>query len=650
MNILIPDSWLKDFLKTEVNAKKLGQTLSLAGPSIEKIEKQANDWLYHVEITTNRIDTASVYGLAREAHAILSRFALKSKFAPLTPKAKPAFVKSVDYLQAEVDHRLCPRFTAVLIKNVTIGPSPKLIQERLKKVGERPINNVVDISNYIMHEIGQPLHTFDYDKIKGAKMILRKSRPGEKITTLDGKTHELPGEDIVIEDGAGRLIDLAGIMGGAESAVDKNTKNVLLFVQTYNPVHIRRTSMKLAKRTQAAVLFEKSLDPELVSLGLRRGLDLFVELTKGTPVNKVLDLYPKPYKSIKIKTSHDFINERLGIKLPKQEIAKYLNLLGFENRWRGHHLEILVPSFRAGDITIPEDIVEEVARLYGYHNLPSQIMAGQIPEPLPDSPFKFEYQLKTLLYAMGGVEVYTFSLVPEEFTQKALKIKNPLGLESAYLRTSLQPSLVEAADKNLGQLEPFHLFEIANVYLPHRGKLPEEKMVLAGIMSGLSFRQAKGIIETLLKRLNLSPTFKPEDKKGFLASGRLSIRFNNHELGEFGILERQEYLYYEFEVESLRKWHQPYPAYQPLPKYPAQIEDLTLILPERCRAGEVLDFILAFHQAITKAKLIDIYQDAHTFRLWYQDRTKTLTDKEVEVIRVKLLSELEKKFGAVLKT
>lgn len=649
MDILISDNWLRGFLKTKASTRQIAKYLSLSGPSVEKVEKQAGDTIYHVEVTTNRVDSASIYGIAKEAVAILPRFNIKTRFSPLRTKAQQRFVKKVKYLKVTVNPKLCPRFTAVLIENVKIGESPKYIKERLRAVGVRPINNIVDISNYIMHEIGQPVHTFDYNKISGAKMILRASKKGEKIKTLDGKVHSLNGGDIVIEDGKGRLIDLAGIMGGENSAVDKNTKNVLLFVQTYNPVNIRKTYMNLAQRTEAAALFEKTLDPELVSLGVRKGTDLFVELTKGKPKTQVLDIYPKPYKAKKIVTSGDFINKRLGVELPKKEISSILSSLGFEVVWKGEKLEVLVPSYRSNDVVIPEDIVEEVARIYGYHNLPSALMTGSIPDPLQDMPFDFELKIKKILKGWGGIEVYTLSMVPQEFIKSgALRIKNPLGKESEYMRTSLRPSLVQAVKKNAGIKESFHLFEISNIYLPRKGKLPEEKMMLAGIFSNSKYRDAKGIIEALLEELNIKAEYEPEDSKDFLPARRLSIKSKGKLLGEFGVLENK-FIYYQLDLELLKQVHLSVSPYTSIPKYPPQIEDVTLVLPPKTRVGNVISTIKNSDKYLKNVELKKIFKDAYTFRLWYQHPSKTLTDKEVEAIRKKILTQVKKKFGAVQK-
>ncbi len=643
MNILIPDIWLRDFLKTQATARQIAECLSLCGPSVEKLE----NGVYSIEVTTNRIDAASVWGIAREAAAILNQFGIDARLRP-PETGSLLFRPRVSYLKAEVDTRLCFRFSAVLVKDVKLQRSPEWLINRLTKVGVRPINNVVDISNYIMHELGQPVHTFDYDKIGGHYMKLRESKKGERLTTLDGKIHILPGGDIVIEDGDRRLIDLAGIMGGENSAVDDSTKNVLLFVQTYNPKNIRRTSMILNQRTEAALLFEKGLDPEQVSLGIARGIDLFKELTNGSPEEEILDIYPLPYKTAEIQVDLGFIRSRLGIQIEKKQITKILGSLGFTTSWNRKILTINVPSFRAGDTAIPEDIVEEVARIYGYHRLPNTLMEGPLPEPLSDSPFPFEIKLKNIIKGFGGVEVYTLSLVSRDFVERnALKLKNPLGLESEYLRTSLRPSLVEAANANVAEKEEFHLFEMANIYLPRKGMLPEEKMMLGGIFSSTDFRKARGIVESFLEEINVNARFVAQELPHFLPSRSLAILSGDRQVGALGILN-ERYIYYEFSVEDLRKLSQAR-TFIPLPKYPPQIEDLTLTFPEKTKIGEVISSIKSISKLVNNVEMVDIYDRAFTFRIWYQHPTKTLTDKEVGKIRNKILRKLNRNFGGDLK-
>ncbi len=654
MDILVPDSWLREFLKTTATPKKIAECLSLCGPSVEKVEKVGSDFVYSktnfvysIEVTTNRVDSAGVIGIAREAAAILPRFKMQAKLIPLKPRASQTLAPQVDYLDVLIDHKLCPRFSAILIQNVKIKSSPPWMQERIRLVGLRPINNIVDISNYLMHELGQPTHTFDYDKIIGHKMVLRESKKGEELTTLDGKKHILPGGDIVIEDGSGRLIDLAGIMGGQNSEVDQDSKNILFFVQTYNPVNIRRTSMALAQRSEAASLFEKGLDPEAVEITMKRGIDLFVELAQGAPESKILDLYPKPYREKKIEVEYQFIEQRLGVAISKEEITKILTSLSFSAQWVEEKLVVSIPSLRSNDIGIPEDIIEEVARLYGYHNLPSMLMTGLIPDPLPDSPFAFEAKVKQTLKGWGGVEVYTSSLVNKEKVDPSwvLKLKNPLGSDSEYLRLSLAPSLTASMQQNAGEKEPFHLFEVANVYLPIRGQLPEERMTLAGTFGNTSFEEAKGIVEALLKELRVSADFAPEDTRWFLPYHRLIITSKKQEIGQFGILKESALPYYEFDVEALQKATIPL-SYKPIPKYPAQIEDISLILPPRTLVGKVIKAVKSIDKQIVSVELINTYENTRTLRIAYQNPDKTLTDKDVDKIREKILKVVKTKFQA----
>ena len=351
MQILIPDSWLREFIETEATPKQIQEALSLCGPSVERLHKKGSDYVYDIEVTTNRVDMMSVTGIAFECAAILPRFGYKTKLKndPYAKKINLNLKSSVDCLHVKVDPKLCSRFSTVLISNIKVGDSPKIIRERLELCGVRAINNVVDISNYLMFEMGQPIHTFDYDKIVGHKMILRESKKGERVITLDNKEFILPGGDVVIEDGSGKLIDLCGIMGGHNSAVDENTKNVLLFVQTYEPSHIRKTSMTLAQRTDAAVLFEKGLATENVLLTMEKGIEMF----GGTkyPVLDILNV-KETIKTIKLGKID------LGVEIKQAEIENILKSLGFKIS----DLEISVPWWRKLDINIHEDLVEEVAQ------------------------------------------------------------------------------------------------------------------------------------------------------------------------------------------------------------------------------------------------------------------------------------------------
>ena len=650
MNILIPHSWLSEFLKTEARPEKIGECLSLCGPTVERIEKTKDDVIYDIEVTTNRVDLMSVYGIAREASVILPEFGYKAK---LKPYLKGQAFESSKKLEIKIrsNIKLCKRILAVKLEGVNLGQSPSWLSERLIKVGQRPLNNAIDITNYVMWEIGHPIHVFDFDRLSNKNILVREAKKGESLITLDGVKYTLNGGEVVFDDGKGEIIDLPGIMGTANSVVTPNTKNVLLWIESIDPTRIRRASMGLDIRTQAAILNEKQVDPELGMPAILRAVELFEKIAKAKTASKLVDIYPSPYIPQKIKTTKTFIDERLGINIDKNQIKSILSNLEFRASWSRNNLEVEVPSFRAQDVAIPEDIIEEVARIYGYHKFPSMLMQGALPEKLHDSPFDFENKVKNILKGWGGVEVYTFSMVPKESVEKgALKLTNPLGKDSEYLRTSLMPSLIEAATQNSGEKEPFHIFEVANVYLPKPGSLPMEKMMLAGIFSQYNFRGAKGIVESLLQDNKIDYSFEPLDSTFFAPGRRVEIRSGKLYLGQFGILDGEDFIYYEFDCEALRKVSATTIPYKTLPKYPPQIEDITLVLPQRTKVGDVLISIKSVSYLINEAELIDIFKDAYTFRIWYQNPKKTLSDAEVEEIRKKILGEVKKKFGAIIKS
>lgn len=653
MDLLIPNSWLHKFLDTKATPAEIAKCLSLCGPSIERIKKTDDgDYIYNVEITTNRVDTASILGIAREAAAILPRFKIAASLKPyiMTPSAYAIsdkdykFVKKVKYLDVTVDSKLCPRFTTVLIRNVNVKESPSAIRSLLEKVSVRPINNIVDVSNYIMHELGQPVHTFDYDKIQDHRMILRSSTKSESISTLDGKEFKLNGGDIVIEDGSGKLIDLCGIMGGENSAIDSTTKNVLLFVQNYNQHYIRRTSMNLGQRSEAAVLFEKGLDSEMVKSAILRAIAMIEKLSGGKAEKEILDVYLKPYKPKAVLVTKAEIDNIIGIDIPLKEMVTYMENLGFEYKLQGLTLQFFVPSWRGNDINIKEDIVEEIARIYGYHNLPCKLMDGVIPAPRINPEFVFEKKIKNTLQAFGAIEIYNSSLADHG----DIKLNNPLGFDTAYLRNNLKDSLIENINNNPQEKGFVHFFELSNIYLSRKDDLPIEQLMLAGIIKNGKYRDNKGIVETLLESLDIDYTTKLEDGKDYLPNQKMIVISNNKIIGEYGNLE-SGYFFYEFDIQKLINSKKILRKYEEVAKYPPQIEDLTLVVPEKTYIGEVITAVKSVNQLITKVELTDIYENSYTINIEYQSKNHTLNDKEVKDLRTKILSSLKLKFGIVTK-
>src|SRR3990167_5240645 len=484
MNFKVPVSWLRDYLKTDVAAKTLANVLSTSGPSVEKIEKVKQDYIFDVEVTSNRTDSASVFGLAREANAILSNLGEKSNL--VLPKGMDLVLEpdTANILGLDVaikNPKLCPRFTAIIIDNVKIKPSPAVIQNRLKLCGIRPINNIVDITNYIMLEMGQPMHAFDFDKIKGAKMVLRESTEGEKIVTLDKTARKLPKGSIVIED-TERLIDLCGIMGGANSQISKRTKRVVLFVQTYDPKTIRKTTQSLAFRTEAASRFEKGVDLEGIPNALSRAVYLAKSNADAKIASELIDIYKVKAKTPVIYLDIKKLNNYLGEEMHPNLAVKILSLLGFEARLQNETVAATPPSWRIDDVADDVDLIEEIARIYGYQNLKSEIPKGDIPTSEKDT-LEEVIELKKALKFLGLTEVISYSIISQKMLALAetkrtnvVELQNPLTENWQYMRPSLLPSLAEIIGQNQFIRQNLRIFEIAKTYIAQGDELPKQDL------------------------------------------------------------------------------------------------------------------------------------------------------------------------------
>jgi len=677
MNILIPHSWLKEYLKTEACPEKIADCLSLCGPSVEKIIKTKNDRIYDIEITTNRIDCMSIVGIAREASAILPQFKIKASLkndpyknlkisnSKLKTSNKSPKLKVIIKNQA-----LCPRFTAIILSKTVIKPSPSPIREKLKKVAIRPLNNAIDISNLLMHQFGQPVHVFDYDKIGQHKMIVRQAKKGEKITTLDGKTHTLPGKDIVIEDGKGRLIDLCGIMGGKNSAVSSKTKNVLLFVQNYQPQQIRQTSMSLAHRTQAATIFEKGVDSQLVMPTILKGIDLFKKLCQADVASQIIDIYPQPASPKKIEISLQLIKEKIGLSIQLNKVKKILLSLGFKTKIKERKdkektvIETTVPSWRREDVGIAEDIVEEVARIYGYHNLPSVLPPlTKFPQE-PETNFLVEEKTKQILKNLGLTEVYTYSLQSKKEVknlslepEKHLKLKNPLSKDWLFMRLNLIPSILSVLQENQGKREDIKIFELANVYLPRANKLPQEKLMLVLCFQGKQFFQLKGICQALFEELGIKTVeftpAKEEKIADYWQTNKTAILKNKKKtIGFLGYLKNKTSFRFQLEekvVLAYLDWQQiadlatKQKTYRPIAKYPPVVEDLTFTVSKNSYHADLVKTIKNASKLINSVKLISSFKNNKTFKIFYQDPKKNLTSNDVGRIRKKIITQVKAK-------
>ncbi len=653
MDIKILDSWLRDHLKTEAKPNEIAKALSLTSASIEQIEPwNSHDFIYHVEVTTNRPDMASIIGLAREAAAVLPRFEIPATFIPAQAVKPHNTSLQKEQIDIKNDDTLVRRVCAVILE-VEMHESPQFMKDRLEASGTRSLNNLIDITNYVMHEIGHPTHAFDFDRLTTKKLIIRPSQKGETIVTLDKKKHTLLGGDIVADNGEGEIIDLLGVMGTENSVITNSTKRVLFFIDNNDPQRIRKTSMSLAIRTEAAGLNEKDVDPELAMPALLRGIELYQQYANAKVISDIFDIYPKKLKPKVVTVTKSKISQVIGIAIPIQQSINILQILGFTIKELKDTLEVSVPSWRNKDITIEEDVIEEIARVFGYHNIPSELPSFTIATPFHQetNQFFWEDRVKDAMKYWGFNETYTYSMVSEKLyegpLEEAVIIDNPLDTDHIYMRKTVLPSLLEVARENAGK-EKIKLFEIANVYHKKQFDLPNEVLTFAALwkQDGISFYHLKGIVEQLAKDCGIQNLqFKDLTKGGVGAD----IYIGNDFLGNIEVLE-SNMVSFELNFVIFQKHSTLKKVFTPIPKFPPVIEDLALIIDPSVKTGDIIKEIKKQSDLITSVDLLDQFENSRTFHIIYQNQNQNLTDLEIESIREKIITSVSQTFQARVKS
>ena len=645
MQIKIVDSWLREFLKTKTSPEAIARELSLKSVSVEKFEKTNDDFIYDIEITTNRPDLMSVKAIAKEAASVIDN----ARFEDIKTASIP-ILKEKFPIEITNDPKLVNRICAVVLE-VEIGDSPKKIKDRLEMSGIRSLNNLIDVTNYVMREIGHPCHVFDFDQLATKKMIIRESKKGEKITTLDDKEYFLLGGDIVADDTTGKIIDLLGVMGTKNSVVRKNTRRILFFLDNNNSQNIRRTSMSLGIRTEAAIINEKGIDPELMMEALYRGIELFQQIAKGRVISKILDIYPNKSKTHTVKVASGKINKIIGVEINPNKSTEILEKLGFSVKKSGEYLEVEVPTIRSQEVLIDEDIIEEIARVYGYHNLPSIIPSFLTDKTVPyANNFYFEQRAKNALKYWGFTEIYTYSLVSEDLydgpIDTAVKLKNPLSEDMVYLRNTLIPSLLQSEKQNPAR-QDLKIFEIANIYIKKGNDLPEEILTLSGLVKKphVNFYEIKGIVEQLLGDLGIKNlTFKKSQKGGMGASTYIEKEY----LGEIEVLDTN-IIDFELNFKVILKNASVKKIFKPFAKYPQVYEDISVVSDLNLSTAEIMSTIQSQSDKIADVSLKDVFENSRTFHIIYQDFEKNMTKEDVAKIRAKIVEKLKKDFNASIK-
>ena len=631
---------------------------------------------------THRPDLWGHYGMAREAAAILG---LKLKPLKLTDYQEG---QDADLTIKLEDKENCSRYIGALVGNIKIEPSPLWLRHLLKSVGVRPINNIVDITNYVMLELGRPAHAFDRHDVMGDTIIARRAKEGEKFTTLDGQTRTLTSKMCLICDSK-RAIDLAGIMGGENSEIKDETTEILLELANFNPSNIRRTSTALGLRTDAAARFEKGLDPDLARLGLDRIMTLILEfIPEAKLLSRVVDVNYDSDQSREIDLGLDFLEKRIGQAIPKKEVIRILESLSFEVKDKKDSLLVKPPQFRTKkDISLPEDLVEEVARIYGFDNIePAMPMVAM--EPPADNPSQaLERQIKAILtQTCQATEIYNYSFTGQKnLTILGLdekdywQLKNYFSEDQKYLRKNLFENLIVNLEDNLRFFGSFSLFELGRVYLKETGEfqaakdsqefLAKQPKLLAGLMVGEDqavFFKAKGLAETLLDVLEIKYNYSNKAKPAFKwldNQAYLEILAGDQVLGWLSLLDRKvlnrlnlnkSAAVWQFSFEALLKQTQDSKKYWSLAKYPGMTYDFSVAVDQKLAWAQLRQEVLELSPLIKRVELFDLYQQGQfssgkkslAFHVDLLDETKTLTAQAGDSLKNQIINLLKKKFKA----
>ena len=650
------------------------------------LDSYLGDTVLELELTPNRLDCFSLLGVAREVAALTGATVKEPEIS--YPEEGPAIAEEVSISIADPD--LCGRYTASLIKDLKVGPSPDWLQDKLAKAGLRPINNVVDVTNYVMLEYNQPLHAFDYHRLKDRTIIVRRARAGERLVTLDGVERKLTTESLVIAD-AEDAIGLGGVIGGAASEISAGTTAVLLESATFDPLNNRQTARSLGLRTDATLRFEKGLRPDLAPIALRRAAQLIQQVAGGAVAKGIIDVFPGGRdlpESVKLTTRR--LKKVLGMDVDLDTVEQVLRSLGFETqRLDSESVEAAVPYWRS-DIAIEDDLVEEVVRILGYDSVPVTMLSTPIPYQQPDPARRLAEAVKDTLAAGGIQEVISYPLVnPNDLAQVGanggvdayLTVANPLNSEETSLRTSLKPSLLRTLAANQGHGEgPYRLFELGRVFLPRPGQLPKERPMVCSLLAGhrwepswlaesesLGFYDAKGVVDGLLQRLGIDAEYTPAQDP-FLHPGRgATIAAAGVTLGVVGELDPviaekfdvrvEPVAFFELQLDSLLE---ALPTgsriFVPLARFPSATRDLALVVSEDVPAGRVLD-VITRHRLVEHADLFDIYSGDNVpagtkslaFHLAFQAKDRTLTNEEVDRSLNGLMRTLEREVQASLR-
>ncbi|RLB19206.1 MAG: phenylalanine--tRNA ligase subunit beta [Deltaproteobacteria bacterium] len=648
------------------------------------------DWIIDISITPNRGDCACVIGIAREIAAITGE---KLNVPAVELDETGPAIETLSSVTIE-DPVGCPRYAAGILQEIELRPSPFWMRYRLFQSGVRSINNIVDITNYVMMEMGQPLHAFDYNRLQENRIVVKRASDGDSFTTLDGQTRKLNSESLMICD-ATRFVAVAGIMGGLNSEIFAGTRNVLVESAFFDPITIRRGAKRLGLSTEASYRFERGIDIENVPRALKRSLGLMQQLGGGKAASGIIDAYPRPHISSKILFRPQRANAFLGTDLSDEAMIGYFRSLHMDvaKKQKGS-LQVTPPSFRI-DIQREVDLIEEVARLYGYDNIPISSPLIRLAEERDAPELVLRGRMRSLASSFGFTEVITYSFVSPESLQvtgfpggyqdeKLVRIMNPLSTDQSVMRTSLVPGLLTTLRSNIAHGETsLRIFEWGKIFLQEENDLPDEKIWFAGLMSGayrsktwysdereVDYYDAKGIVEGMLENLGVQgiffqrgaqcPPYDPEFSSQVLSSGTLLGQVgqvSRDVMKEFD-LENEKAFLFDLDIASVLSALPRDKRFQPFAKYPAVYRDISMVLSRSVESGKVLSLIKEEGKSLVESvQIFDFYQGrkmapnekALGFRICYRSPEGTLEGAAVNDLHEKIIERIRRETGGRLR-
>jgi phenylalanyl-tRNA synthetase beta chain len=674
-------NWIKEFVDINLSPEQLADKLTMAGIEVKAIESRGGDFVFEIEITSNRPDWLSVLGIAREVAAVTGK-RLKKRPAPvkaLLPRAKGGSAWKIE-IEDPLD---CPLYTAKILTGVTVGASPQWLRQRLELVGCRSVNNVVDITNYCLYELGEPLHAFDLDTLTPGVVAVRRARAGEKILTIDGQEQKLNTSVLVIAD-ASVPIAVAGVMGGKATEVTEKTRNVLLEAAIFRPVIVRRGRQSLALQSEASYRFERGIDSGIVEIASMRAVELMRQLCNANLAAEVSSGARKP-KSQGIVLNIDRVTDVLGVPLPVSRVQTILSSLEFPLKKKGSQAVVVTVPTHRPDVCAEIDLIEEIARIYGFERVPASLAAVKL-QVSKDATFKNISGLKTLLVSFGLDEVITYSMTDRQSIagfwddQGALvEISNPLSQEQELLRPTLMPAVAGAVAYNLRQQqEAVSIFEIAKTYQHRSGRLHEDYHVCIALSGSRSiwleqektrksdapgFLHLKGIVSGLFDRCGAGQyDFVPvgSDRVDITVAGsavgvmrKLSLDI----LDRLGIKNRDVYMV-EIPLSIFLKTAGGARRYEPISRYPGIARDISIVVKDEIATAQVLAQIRERGGEFLQRVLISNFYKGSpipqghknlTISCFYRSGERTLQEDEVNARHAAVIDLLKDKFGAVIR-